>query len=92
MTEAEAMVGLREFDEGRFVIGVDEPEGIDSDPSIIRNERGMVRSDMIHRTMFMLSGKSEMKSQNVSCARGVLRVAAVGLHPDRMDDTKGHSG
>jgi hypothetical protein len=27
----------------------------------------MVRSDMIERTLFMLSGKSEMKSQNVSC-------------------------
>ena len=43
-------------------------------PSIIRKERGMVRSDMIHKTMFMLSGNNEMKSQNVSCA-----VAGEGL-------------
>jgi hypothetical protein len=35
--------------------------------ALILGERGMVRSDMIQRTMFMLSGKSEMKSQNVSC-------------------------
>ncbi len=33
-----------------------------------RNERGIVRSDMIHITMCMLSGVSEMKSQKVSCA------------------------
>ena len=57
-----------EFDKGRFAIGVDEPEGMDPEPSIILSDRGMVRSDMIHRTMFMLSGKSEIKSQNVSCA------------------------
>ena len=37
-------------------------------PSIMRNERGMARSDMIHMTMCMLSGVSEMKSQKVSCA------------------------
>src|ERR1035437_4746407 len=36
-------------------------------PSIIRNERGMVLSDMIHITICMDSGVSEMKSQNVSC-------------------------
>ena len=33
-----------------------------------RSEYGIVRSDMIHITMFMLSGMSEMKSQKVSCA------------------------
>src|SRR5580658_1577681 len=37
-------------------------------PSIIRSERGNVRSDMIHMTMFIDSGVSEMKSQKVSCA------------------------
>ena len=33
-----------------------------------RNERGIVRSDMIHMAMCMLSGVSEMKSQKLSCA------------------------
>ena len=33
-----------------------------------RNERGIARSDMIHMTMCMLSGVSEMKSQKLSCA------------------------
>ncbi len=42
-------------------------------PSIMRNERGMARSDMIHMTMCIASGVSEMKSQNVSWA-----VAACG--------------
>jgi hypothetical protein len=37
-------------------------------PSIMRRERGNVRSDMIHITICMDSGVSEMKSQNVSCA------------------------
>ena len=36
-------------------------------------ERGSVRSDMIHMTMCIASGVSEMKSQNVSCA-----IAACG--------------
>ena len=34
----------------------------------MRSERGSVRSDMIHMTMCIDSGVSEMKSQNVSCA------------------------
>ena len=69
MTEAEPMVG-RQWN----LTKVDLPSALTSrkvwipNPSIILSERGMVRSDMIHRTMFMLSGKSEMKSQNVSCA------------------------
>ena len=37
-------------------------------PSMKRNERGIVRSDMIHSAMCMLSGVSEMKSQKLSCA------------------------
>ena len=37
-------------------------------PSMNRNERGMVRSDMIHMTMCIDSGVSEMKSQKVSWA------------------------
>ena len=37
-------------------------------PSMKRNERGMVRSDMIHSAMLIDSGVSEMKSQKLSCA------------------------
>ena len=37
-------------------------------PSMKRNERGIARSDMIHMTMCMVSGMSEMKSQKLSCA------------------------
>jgi hypothetical protein len=33
-----------------------------------RNERGIVRSDMIHSAMCIASGDSEMKSQKLSCA------------------------
>ena len=36
-------------------------------------------------SMCMLSGISETKSQNVSCARGVLWEAAIGLHLHRVD-------
>src|SRR4030065_2944954 len=36
--------------------------------SIMRSERGRVRSDIIHITICMDSGVSEIKSQNVSCA------------------------
>ena len=34
----------------------------------MRSERGSVRSDMVHITMCMVSGVSEMKSQKVSWA------------------------
>ena len=37
-------------------------------PSIIRSERGMVRSDIAHMIMCVDSGISAMKSQKVSCA------------------------
>ena len=37
-------------------------------PSMNRNERGMARSDMVHITMCVASGISEMKSQKLSCA------------------------
>ena len=37
-------------------------------PSIMRNERGSVRSDIAHRSMCMLSGINVAKSQKVSCA------------------------
>ncbi|MCW0447874.1 hypothetical protein NB706_000708 [Xanthomonas sacchari] len=37
-------------------------------PSIMRSERGMVRSLIAHMIMCSDSGISETKSQNVSCA------------------------
>ena len=37
-------------------------------PSMKRNERGIVRSDMIHIAMFIDSGIREIKSQKLSCA------------------------
>ena len=55
-------------------------------PSIMRSERGMARSDMTQMTMCMLSGISEMKSQNVSCAEAACGIAAVRLHLHRMDE------
>ncbi len=33
-----------------------------------RNDRGIVRSDMIHSSMFVDSGVSDTKSQKLSCA------------------------
>ncbi|MEI2652621.1 MAG: hypothetical protein V9G12_10790 [Microthrixaceae bacterium] len=35
-------------------------------PSIVRYERGIPRSDMAHINMWVLSGWSDTKSQNVS--------------------------
>ncbi len=37
-------------------------------PSMNRNERGIARSDIVHITMCVASGISEMKSQKLSCA------------------------
>ena len=37
-------------------------------PSIVRYERGMARSDMTHISMWVDSGAREAKSQKVSCA------------------------
>jgi hypothetical protein len=42
-------------------------------PCIVRSDRGSARSDIAHISMCMLSGISDTKSQNVSCA-----VAACG--------------
>ena len=33
-----------------------------------RNDRGIARSDIVHITMWVASGISEMKSQKLSCA------------------------
>ena len=43
-------------------------------PCIIRYERGIARSDIAHMSMWVDSGMSDTKSQNVSCA-----VAACGI-------------
>jgi hypothetical protein len=43
-----------------------------------RSERGMVRSDIAHISMCMLSGISETKSQNVSCAEAACGIALCG--------------
>ena len=51
-----------------------------------RNDRGIARSDMIHMIMCMLSGVSEMKSQNVIVRRLRLRKSAVGFGLDGVDD------
>ena len=37
-------------------------------PSMNRNDRGIARSDIVHMTMCVASGISEMKSQKLSCA------------------------
>ena len=37
-------------------------------PSMVRNDRGMARSDMTHINMWVDSGASDAKSQKVSCA------------------------
>ena len=37
-------------------------------PSMNRKERGIARSDIVHITMWVASGISEMKSQKLSCA------------------------
>ena len=37
-------------------------------PSMNRNDRGIARSDIVHITMWVASGISEMKSQKLSCA------------------------
>ena len=43
-----------------------------------RNDRGMARSDIVHITMCVASGISEMKSQKLSCADCACGNAAVG--------------
>ena len=47
-------------------------------PSIIRSERGIVRSLIAHMIMCIDSGVSEMKSQNVSCALAACGKARSG--------------
>ena len=46
----------------------------------------MARSDMIHMTMCMLSGESEMKSQKLSCAVCACGKGAIRFGLGGMDD------
>ena len=46
-------------------------------PSIMRSERGIARSDITQVSMCMLSGISEAKSQNVSCAEAACDGSAL---------------
>src|SRR3954454_667233 len=48
-------------------------------PSIKRNERGIVRSDMIHSAMLILSGFRQNKSQEITVGVLSLRKAAFSL-------------
>ena len=57
-----------EFHEGRFALGVDEAERVDAKALHHAKERGIVRSDIAHISMWVVSGISDAKSQNVSCA------------------------
>jgi hypothetical protein len=69
MSEAAPIVG-RQWN----FTNVDSPDALTSrnvwtpKPSIMRSDRASVRSDIAHMSMCMLSGMSETKSQNVSCA------------------------
>ena len=57
-----------ELDEGRFVLVVEEPEGVDAEALDHPQRARDARSDMAHMIMCVDSGISPMKSQNVSCA------------------------
>jgi hypothetical protein len=54
-------------------------------PSIMRSERGMVRSDIAHMSMWMVSGIRRDEVPEGVVGRRRLRIAAVGLHLHRMD-------
>ena len=55
-------------------------------PSMNRNERGIARSDIVHITMWVASGISEMKSQKLSCADWACGKPAVGRLLHRVDE------
>ncbi len=57
-----------ELDECGVTPGVHQREGVNAKTSIMRSDRGRVRSDMAHMSMWVVSGISDAKSQNVSCA------------------------
>ena len=58
-------------------------------PSMMRKQRGIARSDMIHITMCVDSGVSETKSQKVSCAVAACGNLVVRLRLHRVDRDPG---
>ena len=55
-----------ELDETRLAPLADQPEGVHTEPCIVLKLLGKARSDMSHISMWVDSGISETKSQNVS--------------------------
>ena len=75
-----------EFDKGRFALGVDEPEGMDAEafhhPQRARDRSiGHDPEDHVHA---FRQERDEIPERVMR--RRVLRIAAVGLHFDRMDE------
>src|ERR1700690_312454 len=75
-----------EFNEGRFALRVDEPEGMDPEP-LHHSERarnGSIRHDPQNHVHAFRQERDEIPERVMR--RGVLRIVAVGLHLDRMDE------
>src|SRR3984957_4230942 len=75
-----------EFNERRFALRVDEPEGMDSKP-LHHPERardGSIRHDPQNHVHAFRQERDEIPERVMR--RGVLRIAAVRLHLDRMDE------
>ena len=51
----------------------------------MRSDRGSVRSDMAHISIWVVSGISDAKSQNVSCADAACGIAAISFHLHGVD-------
>ena len=75
-----------EFDEGRFTIRVDQPEGMNSEPfhHPERARNGPIGHDPQDHVHAFRQERDEIPKRVVG--RGVLGIAAVGLHFDRMDE------
>ena len=75
-----------EFDEGRFAIRVDEPEGVDAEPfhHPERARDGSIGHDPQDHVHAFRQERDEIPERVVR--RRVLGIAAVGLHFHRMDE------
>ena len=75
-----------EFDEGRFAIGVDEPERMDPEPfhHPERARDGSIGHDPQDHVHAFRQERDEIPERVMR--RGVLGIAAVGLHFHRMDE------
>ena len=75
-----------EFDEGRFAIRVDEPEGVDSEPlhHPERTRDGSIGHDPQDHVHALRQERDEIPERVMR--RGVLGIAAVRLHLHRMDE------